>query len=74
MSVIDKLLFGISGLPIGNGQKFNYASAISYLKELGLYSMEMLFFRSVYVSDKNKDEKLKNKLANEIYLYSHSTQ
>ncbi|WP_378954314.1 TIM barrel protein [Pelosinus sp. sgz500959] len=73
MSAINRLLFGISGLPIGNGQKFNYASGINYLKELGLDAMELLFVRSVNVSDKNKDAILKNKLANDFYLSAHGS-
>lgn len=39
---MEKLLFGISGLPIGEeGQKFNYATGIEYLKKIGLEAMEL---------------------------------
>jgi deoxyribonuclease-4 len=70
---INRLLFGISGLPIGNGQKFNYASGITYLKGFGLDAMELLFVRSVNVSDKNKDAILENKLKNDFYLSAHGS-
>ena len=71
---MDKLLFGISGLPIGDGtQKFNYASAITYLKSLGLDAMELPFVRSVNVTDKNKEAILKNKLENDFYLSAHGS-
>jgi deoxyribonuclease IV len=68
-----RLLFGISGLPLGVGQKFNYASAIPYLKEFGLDAMELLFVRSVNVSDKNKGAILENKLATDFYLSAHGS-
>jgi deoxyribonuclease IV len=52
---IEKLLFGISGLPIGNGaNKFNYASGIDYIKSVGLDAMELLFVRNVNVIYKFK--------------------
>ncbi|HBG11697.1 MAG TPA: AP endonuclease, partial [Clostridium sp.] len=52
---MKKLLFGISGLPIHNGtKKYNYASAIHYLKSVGLDAMELLFVRNVNVTDRNK--------------------
>ena len=70
---MDKLLFGVSGLPLGNGQKFDYASGISYLKDFGLDAMELLFVRSVNVSDRNKDTILRNKLANNFYLSAHGS-
>lgn len=71
---MDKLLFGISGLPIGDGtQKFNYASAIIYLKSLGLDAMELPFVRSVNVTDKNKELILKHKLDNDFYLSAHGS-
>ena len=73
MSAIETLLFGVSGLPIGNGQRFNYASGISYLKEFGLNAMELLFVRSVNVGDKNKAAILKSKLANDFYLSAHGS-
>jgi len=71
---MDKLLFGISGLPIGNGlKKFNYASGINYIKSIGLDAMELLFVRNVNVTDKNKDIILKAKLDNDIYLSAHGS-
>lgn len=73
VGVLDRLLFGVSGLPLGNGQKLNYASGIRYLKDFGLDAMELLFVRSVNVSDKNKDEILKNKLMNDFYLSAHGS-
>jgi deoxyribonuclease-4 len=73
MSCINRLLFGVSGLPIGNGQKFNYASGINYLKDFGLDAMELLFVRSINVSDKNKNAILENKLKNDFYLSAHGS-
>lgn len=71
---MDKLLFGISGIPIGYGsQKFNYISAISYLKSIGLDAMELPFVRSVNVTDKNKDLILDTKLKNDFYLSAHGS-
>ncbi len=71
---MDKLLFGISGLPIGDGsKKFNYASGIDYLKSIGLDAMELLFVRNVNVTDNNKNIILKNKLDNDIYLSAHGS-
>lgn len=53
---MEKLLFGISGLPIGEeGQKFNYSTGIEYLK-IGLEAMELPFVRSVNVTAKNRDK------------------
>lgn len=74
MSPIEKLLFGISGLPVGDGScKFSYASGIKYLKAIGLDAMELLFVRSVNVTDKNKDMVLKSKLENNFYLSAHAS-
>lgn len=71
---MDRLLFGISGLPIGGGlKKFNYASGIDYIKSIGLDAMELLFVRNVNVTDKNKDAILKAKLDNDIYLSAHGS-
>lgn len=71
---MDKLLFGISGIPIGDGsQKFNYISAISYLKSIGLDAMELPFVRSVNVTEKNKDLILAAKLENDFYLSAHGS-
>ena len=45
---MDRLLFGISGLPLGNeNTKFVYKTGIPYLKNLGLDAMELPFVRSV---------------------------
>jgi len=73
MRVINKLIFGISGLPIGTGQKFNYASGINYLTNFGLDAMELLFVRSINVSDKNKNAILENKITNDFYLSAHGS-
>lgn len=71
---MDKLLFGISGLPIGDGtQKFTYKSGISYLKSIGLDSMELPFVRSVNVTDKNRGEILKEKEELDFYLSAHGS-
>ena len=71
---MDKLLFGISGLPIGSGaKKFNYASGINYIKSIGLDAMELLFVRNVNVTDKNKNIILKTKVDNDIYLSAHGS-
>jgi deoxyribonuclease-4 len=70
---MKKLLFGVSGLPIGDGRKFTYTSGIRYLKECGLDAMELLFVRSVNVTDKNKDEIVKAKLENNFYLSAHGS-
>lgn len=71
---LDKLLFGISGLPIGDeSTKFVYKTAIKYLKDIGLDAMELPFVRSVNITDKNKDEVLTSKLANNFYLSAHGS-
>lgn len=71
---MDKLLFGISGLPIGNGtKKFNYASGIDYVKSIGLDAMELLFVRNINVTDKNKEIILKTKIDNDFYLSAHGS-
>jgi len=71
---MNKLLFGISGLPIGSGsKKFNYASGIDYLKSIGLDAMELLFVRNVNVTDNNKGAILKSKLDNDFYLSAHGS-
>lgn len=71
---MDKLLFGISGLPIGSGIKnINYASGIDYVKSIGLDAMELLFVRNVNVTEKNKDIILKTKLENDFYLSAHGS-
>ncbi len=70
---MNRLLFGISGLPLGDGRKFTYATAIPYLKEFGLDAMELLFVRSINVTDKNKDAILRNKLEYDFYLSAHGS-
>lgn len=71
---MDKLLFGISGLPIGDGNlKFSYRSGIAYLKSIGLDAMELPFVRSVNVTEKNRDGILKEKLSNDFYLSAHGS-
>ncbi|MDR3590922.1 MAG: TIM barrel protein [Negativicutes bacterium] len=71
---MDRLLFGVSGLPLGEGkQKFNYASGIRYLKAFGLDAMELLFVQSVNVTDKNKDAISAAKLENDFYLSAHGS-
>ncbi|MDR3666910.1 MAG: TIM barrel protein [Ignavibacteriaceae bacterium] len=71
---MDTLLFGISGLPLGNGStKFNYASGIDYAKSVGLDAMELLFVRRVNVTDNNKSLILEAKLKNDFYLSAHGS-
>ena len=71
---MEKLLFGISGLPIGeDGQKFNYATGIEYLKKIGLEAMELPFVRSVNVTDKNRDKIIEAKEKNDFYLSAHGS-
>jgi deoxyribonuclease-4 len=71
---MDRLLFGISGLPIGDGtSKFNYKSGINYLNSIGLDAMELPFVRSVNVTDKNKEGILQEKKDNNFYLSAHGS-
>lgn len=71
---MDKLLFGISGLPLYSGIKdINYASGIEYLKSIGLDAMELSFVQNVNVTDKNKGNILKAKLDNDFYLSAHGS-
>ncbi|MEA4825820.1 MAG: TIM barrel protein, partial [Clostridium sp.] len=71
---MDALLFGISGLPIGDGtKKFTYKTGIEYLNELGLDAMELPFVRSVNITDKNKEQVLDSKLKNKFYLSAHGS-
>lgn len=71
---MDRLLFGISGLPLGNNsRKFNYASGIDYAKSIGLDAMELLFVRKVNVTDNNKSLILKAKINNDFYLSAHGS-
>jgi deoxyribonuclease IV len=71
---MEKLIFGISGLPLGNGsRRFNYASGIEYISAIGLDAMELLFVRSVNVTDKNSAGILRSKMAHDIYLSAHGS-
>lgn len=71
---MTNLLFGISGLPAGNGtEKFTYNTGIKYLKSIGLDAMELAFVRSVNVTDKNKESILKAKTDNNFYLSAHGS-
>ena len=71
---MEKLLFGISGLPIGEeGQKFNYSTGIEYLKKIGLEAMELPFVRSVNVTAKNRDKIIEAKEKNDFYLSAHGS-
>lgn len=70
---MEKLLFGISGLPLGDGRKLTYATGITHLKGLGLDAMELPFVRSVNVTDKNKDAIRQSKDANDFSLSAHGS-
>ncbi len=71
---MERLLFGISGLPVGDGAtKYNYKSAITYLKSIGLDAMELPFVRNVNVTAKNKDEIFEEKKARDFYLSAHGS-
>lgn len=71
---MERLLFGISGLPIGDGSvKYNYQSGIAYLKSIGLDAMELPFVRNVNVTDKNKDAILREKNEQNLYLSAHGS-
>lgn len=71
---MDKLLFGISGLPIGDiNSKFTYSTAITYLNHIGLDAMELPFVRSVNVTDKNRNSILKEKIDKNFYLSAHGS-
>lgn len=71
---MDRLLFGISGLPVGDGStKFNYKSGITYLNSIKLDAMELPFVRNVNVTAKNKDEIFQEKTAKEFYLSAHGS-
>jgi len=71
---MDKLLFGISGLPIGKeNRKFTYKTGIDYLYNIGLDAMELPFVRSVNITDKNKEEVLTSKINNNFYLSAHGS-
>jgi deoxyribonuclease IV len=71
---MNKLLFGISGLPRGDEtQKFEYKTGIDYLNHIGLDAMELPFVQSVNVSDKNKLGILTAKENHDFYLSAHGS-
>ncbi|GIM29752.1 AP endonuclease [Clostridium polyendosporum] len=71
---MEKLLFGISGLPLGDGEKkFNYTSGIEYLHSLGLDAMELPFVRSVNITTKNMDSINEVKKKYNFYLSAHGS-
>lgn len=70
---MDRLLFGVSGLPVAAGRKFNYASGIAHLKSLGLDALELQFGRRVNVTDNNKDAILQSKRDNGFILSAHAS-
>lgn len=71
---MDKLLFGISGIPLGdNNQKFNYKSGINYLYNIGLEAMELPFVRSVNITENNKYDVLEEKNSKNFYLSAHGS-
>ncbi len=71
---VDRLLFGISGIPSGDGEeKFTYSTGIKYLKDYGLDAMELPFVKSTNVTYKNKDEILKTKEENDFYISAHGS-
>lgn len=71
---MEKLLFGISGIPLGDGsRRLVHSSGIEYLASIGLDAMEVLFVRSVNVTDKNKDEILRAKKEHGMYLSAHGS-
>lgn len=72
----DRLLFGISGLPLGQGdtkRKFSYATGIDHLADLGLDAMELPFVRSVNVSQKNAPAILEAKERRGFTLTAHGS-
>lgn len=71
---MEKLLFGVSGLPLGDGKKkFNYATGIEHLASLGLDAMELPFVRSVNVSGKNAPDILAAKRRRGFHLTAHGS-
>ncbi|MDT8716378.1 TIM barrel protein [Clostridium sp. 19966] len=72
---MDRLLFGISGLPIGEeNKKYNYSTGIRYLYSIGLDAMELPFVRSVNVSYRNKAEIIKTQEeCGNFYLSAHGS-
>lgn len=70
---MENLLFGISGIPIGNGEKFTYATGIEYLSNIGLDAMELPFVRSVNVTHKNMHSIIEAKNKHNFYLSAHGS-
>lgn len=71
---MDKLLFGISGLPAGeDNRRLNYTTGIHYLKSIGLDAMELLFVRRVNVTDHNMNDILEAKRKESFYLSAHAS-
>lgn len=71
---MDRLLFGISGLPLGTeNSKFTYKTGIAYLKEIGLDAMELPFVRSINITEKNREGVLNSKKENNFYLSAHGS-
>lgn len=71
-----RLLFGVSGLPIGPAggkKKFTYATGMEYLADLGLDAMELPFVRSVNVSPKNAPAILAARQASGFHLTAHGS-
>jgi deoxyribonuclease-4 len=70
---MDRLLFGVSGLPVDAGKKFNYASGIAYLKSIGLDALELQFGRRINVTANNREAILKSKRDNGFTLSAHAS-
>ncbi|WP_055667772.1 TIM barrel protein [Desnuesiella massiliensis] len=71
---MDRLLFGISGLPLGEGgDKFNYSTGIEYLHSIGLNAKELPFVRSINVTAKNKDAIINMKEKYKFHLTAHGS-
>ncbi len=71
---MNKLLFGISGIPLGDENiKFTYKTGIEYLSKIGLDAMELPFVRSVNITEKNKDQVLNEKNDKNFYLSAHGS-
>lgn len=71
--IMNRLLFGISGIPLGNGEKFNYSRGIEYLSYIGLDAMEFPFVRSVNVTAKNRQSIIDMKEKYNFYLSAHGS-
>lgn len=75
-TIPNRLLFGISGLPLGQGgaqKKFSYATGIEHLADLGLDAMELPFVRSVNVSPKNAPDILAASERRGVRLSAHGS-